>query len=195
MQLNDGTAPELTTKELRLANIANSRSQLKQRKTNIKIFRKAINKCENQQYPGLDALGATIIPYYVRGVAESSTGYLIQIPKPSSKVKSLGACLKFYDGFTGEPKTTLYVSEQTFSTNICTYNPGLQGDVIIDCTGPVTSGLIAFYLPKNSFAGSPEPNDAIVVDSIANLSSIGDEYQFEVIPTRLAPGGDCKRIH
>ncbi len=192
--LNGGGTPTLTTRDQRLANIGIARLQFKQRKKNIKIYIDAVKKCDGQRYPGLDAIGATVVPIFVRGSVESSAGFLVSVPKPSSNSTSVTACLKFNspNPFGGYDVAAFAV---TFANSICSFNAYLYGDGVLDCRGPVPAGQLSYYVGKiQFFERSPDPGSSSVVNAIAQLSAAGSAYGFKVIPVKAAPGKDCRNI-
>ena len=184
--------PDLTTKGSRLLNIANATSQLKQRIRNIKIYIRAVSNCEKQKFPGIDnTIGATVVPHYVQGASRSAVGFLITVPKPSPKTPLAYLCLKNnVPAPIGEPQL-ITTRLQPFGTNICSYNQSLIIDGALRCDG-VQPGLLGFFLGIVYFFGSVDPGDIRVTNALAQVTSVGPSFNFQVLPTTGAPRLECK---
>ena len=183
----------LSTKEKAIITINNAVKTAKARRATIKIYLKAIAKCENQKYPGLDSIGASASVIYVRGSVASTAGYLISVPKPAANSRSVNLCLSYLDPFTPAGIPPEKAANLVLFTNSVCSNPALVGNGVLDCTGPVPSGYLSFYLKKiNFFERSPEPSSDTVLNQLAQLSAIS--IAFKVQPVSKATGSACEKL-
>lgn len=188
--------PDLTTREKAIAAIKTAVAAANARRKTVKFYIKQINKCEKQKYPGIESIGAIVSPIYVRGTVSSSVGYLVSVPKPAGNSTSARLCLAYLDLFTpaGIPPEKV-ANAVTFSNSICAFNAALTGAGVIDCTSPVQKGFLSFYLRKISlFERSPEPSSDTVINSLAQLASIGGGLNISAAPINAASGSECEKL-